>query len=236
MYASSQELADFTGVLVQRQYKPGQKYIQLVFKTAEGLQLSLSRNLEMVRSLSVGNTYHVRGQQHTLGRKQYIHEPVAVPITVRPSFLRHHRRVLAATAVCLVIVSGSGTAFMLAHSPASPKPSASSANVAKPQIITVKPTVTPVAAAATQTTPTPPVVKSTKATTSKIVAKATTPAAGTTSTPQSASQSTAPTTPQAPAEDPPAQPETPPADPVVQTPPDPTPVDPVDPGSGGGTQ
>lgn len=75
---SSGAVIGFTGVLVDAQYKPGQKYIQLVFETAEGMRLSLSRNMRMVRAMDVGLTYQVKGTELSVGRKSYIHEPSAV--------------------------------------------------------------------------------------------------------------------------------------------------------------
>lgn len=80
MYAPAENFSNFTGVLVRRQYKPGQKYIQLVFETTEGLRLSISRNLRLVRSLSVGGTYKVIGPLYEIGDKTYVHEPTATLI------------------------------------------------------------------------------------------------------------------------------------------------------------
>jgi cytoskeletal protein RodZ len=77
MYASAGSVADFTGVLIRRQYKPGQKYIQLLFKNTEGLQLSLTRNIQLVRSLHEGQTYRVKGQEFIVGQKTVVHEPIA---------------------------------------------------------------------------------------------------------------------------------------------------------------
>jgi hypothetical protein len=85
MDASADNMAGFTGVLVGRRYKAGQKYIQLAFNTTEGLRLSLSRNLRMVRALSMGKTYHVEGPEIILGEKVFIKEPVATLIQPRSS-------------------------------------------------------------------------------------------------------------------------------------------------------
>ncbi|HSX45960.1 MAG TPA: hypothetical protein VLG27_03085 [Candidatus Saccharimonadia bacterium] len=91
MYASAENIADFQGVLVRRQYKPGQKYIQLVFKTAEGFRVSLSRNLRMVSSMSVGNTYHIKGPELVLGDKMVVREPVAIPVR-QLGFVARHKK------------------------------------------------------------------------------------------------------------------------------------------------
>jgi hypothetical protein len=78
MVANAGGMSDFTGVLVRRQYKSGQKYMQLLFKTAEGVKLTISRNPQLVRSLSEGRTYYVAGQEYKVGDKTVIHEPTAV--------------------------------------------------------------------------------------------------------------------------------------------------------------
>jgi hypothetical protein len=107
MDAAADNLTGFTGVLVGRRYRPGQKYIQLVFKTTEGLKLSLSRNLQMVRSLSVGNTYHVEGAEYVLGKKVVIKEPTANLVQSKGSFFGRHK-VLVSVMVALTITSAAG--------------------------------------------------------------------------------------------------------------------------------
>jgi hypothetical protein len=101
-------MAGFTGVLVGRRYKPGQKYIQLVFKTTEGLKLSLSRNLQMVRSLNMGKTYHIEGPLYQMGQKVFIHEPTATFIPPKEkSFVSRHKLIFS-TIVVVSIVGAAG--------------------------------------------------------------------------------------------------------------------------------
>ena len=50
MYASAGNMTDFSGVLVQKKYKPGQK---LVFDPSSGLRLSTSQNLGTIGFASV---------------------------------------------------------------------------------------------------------------------------------------------------------------------------------------
>lgn len=80
---STGNVASFTGVLVSRHYKPGQKYVQFVFQTAEGIRLSLSRNAQMVRTLDIGQKYSVEGQEYAVGKKTFVHEPTTLPIQTR---------------------------------------------------------------------------------------------------------------------------------------------------------
>lgn len=75
---------NFTGRLVRRQYKPGQKYVQLIFKTDHENKISLSRNPRLVKALKVGATYKISGQQFTLGDKSFIKEPRAIPVSDAP--------------------------------------------------------------------------------------------------------------------------------------------------------
>lgn len=77
-----QNSVEFMGVLVDRQYKAGQKYVQLVFETAEGIRLSLSRNANMVHSLKVGFTYKVKSPERNIGQKRYVHEPTATLVSI----------------------------------------------------------------------------------------------------------------------------------------------------------
>ena len=62
----------FTGVLVRRKYWQGHKSFQLVFKTAEGLKLSVSANSKLVKSLTMGQTYKVEGTEVRMGKKSFI--------------------------------------------------------------------------------------------------------------------------------------------------------------------
>jgi hypothetical protein len=107
MQVSAGSVASFTGVLVQRDYKPGQKYIQLVYHTAEGVRLSFSRNIDAVRSLTVGRTYQVKGREYNMGGKTFIHETSTKPVQDKPVFFKRRAFVLA---IGIMLVSGVGVA------------------------------------------------------------------------------------------------------------------------------
>jgi cytoskeletal protein RodZ len=113
-----QNSVEFMGVLVDRQYASGQKYVQLVFETAEGIRLSLSRNINLVRSLSLGSTYKVKGSERTVGQKRYIHEPTAMLVPDNKlSLISKHRKVLIPVAIGLIVVlSGVGVLTYAANS------------------------------------------------------------------------------------------------------------------------
>jgi hypothetical protein len=102
MYASAGNVTNFTGVLLRRQYKPGQKYIQLIFKTTDGLKLSLSRNIQMVKDLHEGKTYHVKGLEYVHGQKTFIHEPTAQLVSKKTCFIRNYKIIISATTVAIV--------------------------------------------------------------------------------------------------------------------------------------
>jgi hypothetical protein len=107
MDATADNMTGFTGVLVGRRWKPGQKYIQLVFETTEGFKLSLSRNLRMVRSLSMGNTYRVEGRKYVLGEKVVIKEPSATLVESNRSFFGQNKILISAViAVTITGISG----------------------------------------------------------------------------------------------------------------------------------
>jgi hypothetical protein len=182
MEASAGSMTQFTGTLVGRQYKPGQKYIQLVFKTAEGLHLSITRNLQMVRSLSVGNTYQVKGEIFTLGKKKVIREPVAILVQPQAKKAFYKRRSLIIVSAAVLLIGGSASAITLKpHSvtPATAKVVVKKVNISQTQSTpaqTSTPASTPPAAPEATTTP----VK--KATVVKTTPKTTTPAVAATQT------------------------------------------------------
>jgi hypothetical protein len=114
MNASIEEFADFNGVLVERHYKPGEKYIQLVFKTSEGLKLSLSRNLKMVQRLKVGHSYNVKGPQYTVGEKSFVQDPIATLIlkeVTKKAETNINRRFIYTVLSILVLIVGSVSAL-----------------------------------------------------------------------------------------------------------------------------
>jgi hypothetical protein len=109
MYTPAGNAADFTGVLVRRQWKPGQKYVQLIFRTTEGMKLSITRNIQLVRTLKEGLTYRVKGQEYTVGKKTIIHEPVTTLIEAK----RAPRRRLYIGFAAVIVVGGISSALVL---------------------------------------------------------------------------------------------------------------------------
>ena len=103
-------VAEFTGVLVGRKYRPGHTYVQLIFRTADGIQLSLSRNIQMVRGLNPGQAYHVQGLMHSVGQKIFVRDPM-VTLIQRSSSNRHAW--LAMGTAGLVLFLGAGGVFAL---------------------------------------------------------------------------------------------------------------------------
>jgi len=170
MDAAVDNMADFTGVLVGRRYKPGQKYIQLVFKTTEGLKLSLSRNLQMVRSLNMGMMYHVEGRQYQMGQKLFIHEPVATLVQPKDkTFVFRHKIVFPA--VVVVSIVGAAGFFMFtrggsAQQSETPNSSVSSQSKQASQDSNLNEASTP-PTSDEPTNPAPPAASSTTKTTKK---------------------------------------------------------------------
>ena len=113
-----QNSVEFMGVLIDRQYRTGQKYVQLVFETAEGIRLSVSRNINLIRSLQLGSTYQVTGSERTVGQKRYIHEPTAVLVPENKfSLISKHYKILVPAAIGLVVLlSGVGVLTYAAQS------------------------------------------------------------------------------------------------------------------------
>ena len=103
---TTQEGKTFTGTLVRRQYKPGQPCVQLVFQNKKELQLSLSRNISMIKSLKVGQAYRIEGPEYQLGEKTFINEPDAVPVEELPAKRSKKRWVLAFGTAFVFVLAG----------------------------------------------------------------------------------------------------------------------------------
>ncbi|HSH56239.1 MAG TPA: hypothetical protein VK983_05460 [Candidatus Limnocylindrales bacterium] len=114
---------NITGVLIGRHYKPGQKYIQLLFKTAGGMHLSLTRDMRMAKALAVGETYKVAGKQYARDGKKFILEPLAT-LVVQPVVRSKKRtRVMVSAAIAVIVMAGAGmTVFAATMSRATPEP------------------------------------------------------------------------------------------------------------------
>jgi cytoskeletal protein RodZ len=177
MSAVAGNVIGFQGTLVGRKQIPGKKYIQLVFSTAEGSRLSISRNLRMARSLEVGHTYQIQGTEYSLGEKTYINEPVAKPVTTNSFFKTHLKLIIFFVCIGLVVCVSASVWIFGNH--ASTKQAAASPNAAnevqKPAA--VAPTSATLGASTTQataapTTPAPSTpVKTSKSTTKTTAAK-----------------------------------------------------------------
>ena len=113
MAAPANSMTSFTGVLIRRQYQPGQKYIQLVFESTEGLKLSVSRNVQMVRGMIVGHTYLVNGKELSIGDKSYIYEPVAAAVTSQKNSSSRRKRLTITVCAIAVILGISAVVFAL---------------------------------------------------------------------------------------------------------------------------
>jgi hypothetical protein len=117
MYAAADNMSSFTGVLVRRQYKPGQKYIQLLFKTPHGVKLALTRDPQMVGSLTEGRIYNVEGQEYSLGDKKAVQDPTVA--LIKASKISKKRVLAVVTAAILVVIGIAYTLFPAKHSAAS---------------------------------------------------------------------------------------------------------------------
>jgi hypothetical protein len=119
MHVMAGDIITFTGKLAKRQWKPVQKFIQLVFETSHGPRISLTRDVEMAKDLTMHGLYHVQGQEYDVNGKIYINEPVVVGAHRKPSkqpgILRRHLKLSIAMAVCVPVLGLSTTAFLLTH-------------------------------------------------------------------------------------------------------------------------
>lgn len=115
--------AGFTGVLLKRQYRAGQRYMQLLFKTAEGQRLALSRDLQLVRSLQPGQYYQVEGDVRTAPGRSYLLQPTIMPVeapsasaAVRTPRQRRTRLALAGL-VAIALITGVFSIVRAPHAP-----------------------------------------------------------------------------------------------------------------------
>lgn len=148
---------EFMGVLVDRQYTSSQRCVQLVFETAEGIRLSLSRNAGLVRSLKLGLTYNVKGPEHTVGQKRYIHEPTAtlVPVNATTPLFRRYK-ILIPAAIGLVVLLGGVSVLAYTSRSSADTSSQPTANEQKPARTSVsETTTTPTDTAMTTSEPAP---------------------------------------------------------------------------------
>jgi cytoskeletal protein RodZ len=104
MQTTADSFVNFAGTLVKRQHQPGQKYVQLLFKTADGLKLSLTRNANTVRILKEGESYNISGREKIKDGKSYIDEPTVRRIeTTRSRFASKKVIIIGAVVLALVL-------------------------------------------------------------------------------------------------------------------------------------
>jgi hypothetical protein len=108
-------VADFKGLLLQRRYKPGQKYVLLLFRTDEGLRFCLNDNIGFVRSMSIGNVYRVRGVERTTGHKTYLTMHSAKRIRSKRSIIRRRMGLVTSAASLIIILGFVGTSLLSHH-------------------------------------------------------------------------------------------------------------------------
>jgi hypothetical protein len=225
MHAPVDHMKEFKGVLVSRKYRPGHSYIQLLFQTADDLQLCLSRNVQMVRELQLGQTYQVSGHKYTVGQVEYVRDPV--PTLVQPGSGKR-RLWFASGAVCLVLLLGVGGLIAMQSKGSAPaKQPKRKAPAASPQTLSEQtegslPSSTTSGDSTEQPTPetTPAPVPRSARSTPASTSPAPTPPAPQPVTPQSPPPATPPPPPPPPEETPP---EEPPTEPPAEPPAEPTP-------------
>jgi hypothetical protein len=115
MHTKTQFKADFKGMLLQSRRQPGQKYAVLLFRTQDGLRFCLSKDIKMVLSMQIGQTYHVKGLEYISGHKTYL--DIVSSSLVRPKYtgLRKRAGLLASIASLFIIVGSGGTGYVMNH-------------------------------------------------------------------------------------------------------------------------
>jgi len=145
----------FVGVLTRREYRPGQRYAQLVFETSEGIKLSLTRNLRAVGAMRIGRSYKIVGIERVIGAKTFITNPVVTLLADTPVAARRRWRVALVAFIVVLVFAGAASAavmsFITAPPTAAPKASPPSAAVATSKTPTK--TATPAATTTPSTDP-----------------------------------------------------------------------------------
>lgn len=111
MSVTAGTMVGFTGVLVQRQHKPGHAYIQLVFRTANGVRLSATKNIEMVRGMVVGQTYVVEGREHRVGNKSFVHEPTTTLVRADAKKRKLRGFIIAGVVIAVIGIASVSVVF-----------------------------------------------------------------------------------------------------------------------------
>jgi hypothetical protein len=223
MHAAAGDVKEFRGVLVSRKYRPGRKYIQLLFQAGDDLRLCLSQDIDLVRRLQPGQMYQVRGPEYVIGQKPCVCDPLIG--LVEPSTGK--KRVwFAVGATCLVLLLGMGGVLAM-QSPAPPEKSRDPVPTTKQSQQTLSEQTEEPAPDTADTTPsatqqTPPI---TTPTTTPVTPSPTTTRTSGRRAPSTSTPSTQTTQPTAPAQAS-VQPSPSPPVPEEETPPEPPPEEP----------
>lgn len=184
---TARKIVDFKGTLLQALHKPGQKYALLLYRTENGLRYCLSKNIRMVHSMQIGQTYRVKGKEYTTGHKTFLDIITASPLVPLKQRLKRQAGMLAGITGIFIIAGTIGAGFMAQQSSqrsnqtdtpdvtlqrepvgTPPKKAGKVADIIKPQAnVLAQPAGTPVAVPAAPTAPTTP--KSRTATSSPVV-------------------------------------------------------------------
>lgn len=108
----------FTGVLIKRDYKPGQDYVQLIFKGAKETKLSISRNVTAMKHLTIGGTYKLTGREYKHGAKTYLRDPKTIPVTATK---KSHKKLIFASIAgfsALLVAGGALAVYQVKRSSA----------------------------------------------------------------------------------------------------------------------
>jgi hypothetical protein len=100
----------FKGTYVQRQYRRGQKFVQLLFESDQGAKLAISRNVDMIQSLEVGQTYEVEGAEYSNGKRLFLYEPM-VTLTNQKVGRAAAVSLLIGMVLLLIVVPGTVVAY-----------------------------------------------------------------------------------------------------------------------------
>lgn len=100
-------IATFTGTLVRRDYTPGQRFVQLVFREGKENHLCVSSRAAAAE-LPIGKKYRVEGEFRQVGDRAFIHEPKIWVAQKRRQkwFLRKPVLLGSSAAAALLVVGG----------------------------------------------------------------------------------------------------------------------------------
>ncbi len=105
--------ADFKGMLLQKRYKPGQRYVLLLFRTDKGLRFCLCKSHTLVESMLIGRRYRVRGREYTREHTTYLNMSSAKLVRSKVAVIKKRLGIMASAASLVIIVGAIGTSFLL---------------------------------------------------------------------------------------------------------------------------